>query len=289
MKLKLFFVNYLLLAALLVLSSCASLNKMAKATTERLDKPPFYRTFQKFKISDTARVYRPPIDISDRFKFDPFYKSRKGYMDPILNAMNRYVDSLQWTWSIDSPRLPLEGAPQMYVGSSEGEYAPSGSEAMRNETDSYPPLILYIEKPSREWRESLSHSLREEGGNYLLMLKISFDEFPKANKRIFGKKVVLGTDYEQDISFLSAVDKPVEVMQIMGILLDIEGNILRAGTEGIIARDTPFALQLIDIEKGINQKGIDRLLNEERREDLPGQPLKWQVALHNLMVHILEK
>jgi hypothetical protein len=30
-----------------------------------------------------------------------------------------------------------------------------------------------------------------------------------------------------------------------------------------------------------------RLLEQERREDLPGQPLKWQVALDNLLAQLL--
>jgi hypothetical protein len=30
-----------------------------------------------------------------------------------------------------------------------------------------------------------------------------------------------------------------------------------------------------------------RLLEQERREDLPGKPLKWQVAIENLLAQLL--
>lgn len=74
----------------------------------------------------------------------------------------------------------------------------------------------------------------------MLWIKLGFSEYPKAAKGVFGKKVVLGTGYEEGIKFLSAEDKPVEVLQVTGMLLNREGNIIRSGAEGIVAKDTPF-------------------------------------------------
>ena len=115
----------------------------------------------------------------------------------------------------------------------------------------------------------------------------SFDEFPKAAKSLFRKKVVLGTDYEVGLHFLTAIDKPVEVLQITSILLYRESNFLRAGSEGILAKDTPFLLQIFNIQKEINRKAIDKLINEARREDLPNKPQKWKVAVDNLSTKLL--
>jgi len=74
-----------------------------------------------------------------------------------------------------------------------------------------------------------------------LCIKLGFSEYPKADKGAFGQKVVLGTGYEEGIKFLSAEDKPVEVLQVTGMLLDREGNIIRSGAEGIVAKDTTWS------------------------------------------------
>jgi len=72
------------------------------------------------------------------------------------------------------------------------------------------------------------------------------------------------------------------------MLLDGDGNILRAGAEGIAGYDTPFLAQVFEADRDIRPQAIERLLNEEKRDDLPGQPLKWQVALDNLVEQLLD-
>jgi hypothetical protein len=203
--------------------------------------------------------------------------------------MSSYVDSLQRSQRLEGDLSNFPGAPQLFIGSSESFDAPPDAEMMRNETDKYPPMIIHIEKPSKEWKTALTQSLTAVNGNYLLILQLSFDDYPKADEGMFGKKVVLGTGYEQGLNFLTAMDKPVEVLQLTGLLLDREGNILQAGSEGILAKDTPFSLQIFDIEKEIDKKAIDQLIQNERREDLPGQPLKWKVAIANLLTNLLKK
>jgi len=47
-------------------------------------------------------------------------------------------------------------------------------------------------------------------------MKISFDDFPKADKGLFGKKVVLGMEYEQRLNFLTAIDKPGKYGKLPG-------------------------------------------------------------------------
>lgn len=77
------------------------------------------------------------------------------------------------------------------------------------------------------------------------------------------------------------------MLQVSGLLLDRHGNVLRAGAEGILSKDSPFWVQMFGAREGIDDEALRRLLEEERREDLPGKPLKWQVAVHNLVAQLL--
>ena len=59
-----------------------------------------------------------------------------------------------------------------------------------------------------------------------------------------------------------------------------------AGAEGIIARDTPFLAQVVGAGKVIDDASLRQVLATERRTDLPGDPLKWEVALDNLLAQL---
>jgi hypothetical protein len=39
----------------------------------------------------------------------------------------------------------------------------------------------------------------------------------------------------------------------------------------------------------LSKEDLQKILNNERREDLPGHPLKWKVALQNLLAQLLSQ
>jgi hypothetical protein len=51
-------------------------------------------------------------------------------------------------------------------------------------------------------------------------------------------------------------------------------------------RDTPFAAQVVDVERLFDEEELQRVLTTERRRDLPGAPLKIDVALDNLIAQL---
>jgi hypothetical protein len=128
--------------------------------------------------------------------------------------------------------------------------------------------------------------LAREGARYAVVVSLGVSQYPKGREGVFGKKVVLGTGHEEPIRFLTAEDKPLEVLQLTGVLVDGQGRVVRAGAEGILARDTPFAAQAFDVEKVLTDRVLEGVLTSERRQDLPGSPLKWQVALGNLLAQL---
>lgn len=247
-----------------------------------LPKSPFYKNYEKRSIQN-AKLAHLPIAVDEMVFEEFFYKDREKALQPLVEVMNSYLDSLKRSVRLQSDFFPAKGSPYVFVGSSEAETAPPGSEMMREEHHKFPPMVIYMKKPSKEWKRQLEQALRNNNANCLLVIWVGFSEYPKANKGLFKKKVVLGTEYEREIRFLSAEDKPVEVLQLTGMLLDGEGRVLRAGAEGIIHEDTPFWAQVFDVQKAVDDKAIQELISNYRRDDLPGKPLAWQASLDMLI------
>jgi hypothetical protein len=63
-----------------------------------------------------------------------------------------------------------------------------------------------------------------------------------------------------------------------GLLVDAEGKVVRAGSKGILSEDTPFWAQALGARKELDTGAVLQLLENERREDLSGRPLTWQVV-----------
>lgn len=253
-----------------------------------LKKDHFYKTFKKTAINTDTRLVHAPVALDEKMAEEFFYQGREAVFQPLIDTINSYLDSLNWSQPL-SANPPQKGAPYLFVGSSEAESAPPVTMMMRENHDLYPPMAMYLEKPSKAWRKTISQNMSRQKGEYALLIWIGLTEYPKANKGVFKKKVVLGTGYEHEIRFLSAVDKPVEVLQVTGVLLDKEGNVLRAGAEGFLHEDSPFWVQVLEAGTTIDDNAINKLFEEQRREDLPGSPLAWRVALYNLMEQLTQR
>ncbi|MGH7451512.1 MAG: hypothetical protein ACRENG_09225 [bacterium] len=270
-----------------IFAGWSKLNALPSGQTDRLKGAPFYKTYNKKAVVGKAATGYVAIGFDELTKSEFSYTGREKALQPLAEVMNAYLDSLGWCKRFADESLSEKGAPYAYVGSAEGEGAPPEAAMQRNEHDKYPPMIIHIRKPSKAWRTALGASVQANQVEYLLWIKLGFSEYPKADKGVFGKKVVLGTAYEESIKFLSAEDKSVEVLQVTGMLLVREGNIVRAGAEGIVAKDTPFWAQIFDVQQAMNNEALQKLLQDERREDLADKPLKWQVALRNLVAQLL--
>ncbi len=256
---------------------------------QRLEREPFYRSYEKHTVDPNDRIAHAPVTLDAMMREAFFYRGREEALQPLVDVLNTYLDSLNWSAAIDLSDMPVKGQPYLFVGSSEAETAPDGAELLRVESEKYPPMMIYADKPSRDWRRALSAELASADVDYVLLVWIGFTEYPKADRGFFGKKVVLGTDHEHQIRFLSAEDEPVGVLQISGMLFDRDGKLLRAGAEGIIHEDTPFWAQSFGIEKTIDDRAVQQLLRNERRQDLAGRPLAWKVAAYHLMEQLMQR
>jgi hypothetical protein len=127
---------------------------------------------------------------------------------------------------------------------------------------------------------------RKAGKPYAIAIQLGVSQYGKGYSGVFRKEVVLGTGHRVPIRFLTTEGEPVEVLHLTGVLLDATGRPLRAGAEGIILRDTPFHVQVVGATRILDDVALERVLRDERREDLPGAPLKLEVALDNLLAQL---
>lgn len=271
------------------MTACAGLGTAAVGRTDRLNGAPFYRSYTSGSMAAESAVVAAPVALDPKMRDELYYSGLESALQPLLDSMNAYLAGLDWIASADEPPLPSAGAPTLFVGSAEAEAAPAAAGEQRTEYDKYPPMVIHIERGSSLWRTELAPWLAARGADRVILIRLDLTEYPKADRGLFGKKVVLGTGYEEPIRFLSAEDVPVEVLQVTGMLVAADGTVLRAGAEGILSKDSPFWVQIFGARKGIDPEIVRKLLVEERRHDLPGEPLKWQIALRNLVAQLLTR
>jgi hypothetical protein len=100
-----------------------------------------------------------------------------------------------------------------------------------------------------------------------------------------SKEVRLGSGNSEDVPWLTSLDQPVQVLQLTGALVGADGRAVRIGAEGMLPRRTNIVLGGFGAQELITVQDVERL-RTMRRDDLPGEPLVWQVALANLVAEL---
>lgn len=255
--------------------------------THHLDPGKFYQDIRKAPPAAGKTVGVLPVTLDREIAASFEYGDRRQEFDPVIAAMQARLVAADGLRATDGSALPAEGAPRVYVGSAIGDLAPPDAGQMQEPDEQFPPMVLFLEKPSKAWQATASKLMAGQGLEYLVLVGLSVSQYPKGRSGVFAKNVLLGTGYEQPVKFLTAEDKLMEVLQVTGILVDTQGRVVRAGAEGVMAQDTPFLAQVVDATKMLDDAAIRKVLATVRRDDLPGAPLSLDVALDNLVGQLL--
>lgn len=271
--------------AALMSTGCGALDAAAVAETHRLEEGEFYVSPGGSSLPVVSSAVILPARLDPELAASLSYGRRTAEFVPILAAIDGALGRQSCCTLARDAALP-GGAPHVYVGSADGELAPPEAEQQALPHDRFAPMVMHITRPTAAWQQSVASLLAARGSQHAIVVTLGVSQYPKGREGVFGKKVVLGTGHEEPIRFLTAEDKLLEVLQLTGVLVDAQGRVLRAGAEGILARDTPFAAQVVEVEKAIDDRTLEKVLTTERRDDLPGSPAKWDVALGNLLAQL---
>lgn len=276
--------------AILVVAACMlqgrALHAAAVAETHRLEAAPYYVDIgRRSPATGTCAVVFPATP-DPEFAQTFGYEKRVGEIEPLIAAVNARIDAKQGCVRAAREAPMSAGALRVYVGSADSDYAPIDVGDQRVPGDRFAPMVLQLSRPGAEWRKEVAGIVARAGVDHAIAIQVGVSQYMKGYSGVFRKEVALGTGYRKPVKFLTAEDKPVEVLHLTGVLVDRRGKVVRAGAEGILLRDTPFAAQVFDVERMLDDEELQQVLSRERRHDLPGAPLAIDVALDNLLAQL---
>jgi hypothetical protein len=147
-------------------------------------------------------------------------------------------------------------------------------------------MRLAVGRPSEEWIARTGALMRKAGTAHTLVITLELSQYLVKQSGWKGSKSVeLGTGNVESLPWLSSVETPLVVLQVTGALVDSTGKAVRIGAEGIAAQRTRLLVSSVGGQELFRDEEVKRA-RTARREDLPGSPLAWQVALRQLATEL---
>lgn len=284
-------------AALLAgsVTGCAGSTVGSGVGEVRLEAPPYYAAAsgERARLSGTPRTvaYLPVTYQRGAIqpgRFEPSHADGTA-MAKLTEALSLHLDFLasERGWhSVD----PLPGAPpDVQFGCVRDEFeecAMEGEDGMGDQDTQ--GMRLAVTRGDRVWTDGVPPLLAEAGADALLVLTLEVGEYwPRQTNWRGSKAVELGTDRVVSLPWLTALDAPVQVIQLTGVLVAPDGRAVRMGAEGLRARRTPILASGFGLRAVIDDEEVESLLSE-RAGEAPDSPLVWQVALEVLVDQLAE-
>ncbi len=229
---------------------------------------------------------------SDAAAFDPRDGSGSD-IDRLLEDMNAFLDSLGVSTRLvedrrvstvahEATRTPPDVrfgcAPRLGIPGN--ECAERGDSALGR---GYQTMQLAVGRPSTEWIAWNREIAEGAGATRTLVITLEVAQYLVRQEGWRGTKVLeLGTGHKATLPWLTSLETPVTVLQLTGALVDRDGKAVRIGAEGFHARRTRLIVSAVGAQELLDDDDV-RAARTERRTDLPGNPLAWQVAMRQLV------
>ena len=279
------------LACLLVLTSlgaCATTGSTYRSGVgDKLLKHPPYYAGATPQSTDTGRIAHFPIAYQAGSTQPPMFEPGNAAGSPIamlLADMNAYLDSLGLTTRVSS--APPKGTPPDVRFSC--ETPPAGPEdecATGDGALGRDDIVMKLAagRPSADWTTNAATALERAGASTALVITLEIGQYRVRQRGLRGdKEVELGTGHVASVPWLTSLETPVSVLQLTGARIARDGQALRIGAEGMLARRTSLPISAIGGQTLIRDADIEQL-RSARRNDLPDDPLAWQTALRTLV------
>lgn len=273
----------LALALLAFAGACASTGATFRSgvAPKDFDGPPFYAGAGI--TGAEARLAHLPIRYQRGAEQPALFEPEGGPDSPagaLVAEMNQFLESLAASVPL-RVTTELGTAPDVHFGctvDASGDCTEEGEVTPTNRR-----LQLSVGRPSEDWITWVASSLDSTQATHVLVITLELGQYwPRQKGLSLAKEVQLGTGYSVSVPWLTSLEKPVAVVQLTGAVVGRDGRAARIGAEGLIAKRTNIALSAMGAQMLVTDDDINQL-RSLRREDLPGQPLVWQVALRQLV------
>jgi hypothetical protein len=248
---------------------------------------------------DTTGIGHLPIAFQRGASQPPIFDPRDGSgseIDGLLEEMNAYLDSLGVSRRLVEGRRVSAVAhaatrqpPDVRFGCTPRLDVPGEDCAERGDSAlgrGYQAMQLAVGRPSAEWIAWNREITEANGSKRTLVITLEVAQYLVRQEGWRGTKVLeLGTEHRATLPWLTSVETPVTVLQLTGALVDGEGKALRIGAEGFHARRTRLVVSAVGGQELLGDNDV-RAARTERREDLPGTPLAWRVAMRQLVINL---
>lgn len=245
-----------------------------------------------------ARVGHLPVmfqrGASQPASFDPS-SAPSSELAALVADMNAYLATLGASSSLISPREATENfganavAPDVQFGCATEGNLPGGDCVARGDSAlgrGRQTMRLAVGRPSGAWTARARELMAGAGAAHTLVITLEVGQYLTKQSGWRGSKsVVLGTNHEESLPWLTSLETPVAVLQVTGALMDASGKAVRIGAEGIAAQPTRLLVSAMGAQELFGDEQV-RKARSARRADLPGAPLAWQVALRDLVVQL---
>jgi len=273
--------NRLLLAVPVLLTGCATTGAtLGSGVGDRmLEHPPYYAGAAVTAAAPAgSRIGHLPIAYQRGAAQSPIFDAAGGAGTPmraLLGEMNAFLDSLGASVRVSDQvtATTVDGMvpPDVRFGCATASGCASQT------------MYLAVGRPSGTWDAWSREVMRADSVSKLLVVTLEVGHYlPRQSGWRGAKSVELGTDHTAHLPWLTSLETPVSVLQFTGALMDDTGRARRIGAEGIQARRTRLAISALGGQEIITDDDVQRV-REQRREDLPGEPLAWRVALVQLV------
>ena len=271
------------IALTILLAACASAGASydSGVAPKSFDKPPFYAGADVPNVAGVAHLpIRYQRGAEQGAQFEP--KDATGSPAAALVAeMNAYLDSIAASVKLLPASAEVGTATDVHFGCLP---APIGGDCLGDgDEHASHQFELSVGRPSQDWIGWLGTALDSSSHDKALLITLELGQYwPRPKGLSLSKEVRLGSDYTVGVPWLTSLEHPVAVVQLTGALVGRDGRAIRVGAEGMLAKRSHILVSALGAQSLVSDEDIERL-RTLRRDDLPGQPLVWQVALRNLV------
>ena len=256
--------------------------------------PPYYAGVSRAAVgADASRIGHLPIVFQRGASQSAIFDPQSGLGTPtaaLLVEMSAYLDTLVGSASTRlSPPAAAGVPPDVRFGCLTDSGMPDDDCTVDDDSAlgrGRQQMKLAVGRPSPEWTTPMRETMASAGVSRALVITLEVGQMLLRQRGLAGsKELELGTGHTARFPWLTSLETPVPVLQLTGALVDQEGKAIRIGAEAFQAKRTPFLLS----SSGAQALLLDEDVTEartRRREDLPGQPLAWRVALRHLVAQL---